>query len=69
VRSAFSRTVVALAVLATFSGFGCSTADNPKMPDVAPTAVKPDTEVPKAAAGGAEAKYGASKKYQDSMPK
>jgi len=66
-RSAFSVTVIAPAVLATCGFLGCSTADNPKMPDVAPVAIKADTEVPKAAGGGAA--YGASKKYQDSMPK
>jgi hypothetical protein len=68
VRSAISRTVIAPAVLAMCGFLGCSAADNPKMPEVPATTVKADTEVPKAASGGPQP-YGASKKYQDSMPK
>jgi hypothetical protein len=68
VRSAFCRTVIVSGLLATCGFLGCSTADNPKMPDVPATSIKVDKEVPKAAGGGG-APYGASKKYQDSMPK
>jgi len=60
--------VLSLAVLAPPCGalVGCNTADNPKLPDVAPTAIKPDTSVPKTSGAGT---YGASKKYQDMMNK
>jgi hypothetical protein len=69
VRSAISRLVIAPAVLAMCGFLGCNAADNPKMPDVPPTSIKADTEVPKAAPGGGHQPYGASQKYKDSMPK
>jgi len=66
VRSVISRTVLSLAVLAPCGALvGCNSADNPKIPDVAPSNAKADTEVPKAAPGAAT--YGASKKYKDMM--
>jgi len=67
VRSAFSRTVLLLALFA-FCGtlVGCNGPDNPKMPDVPPSTAPPNTEVPKTAGPG---QYGASKKYQELMNK
>jgi len=67
VRSAFSRTVLSLALSAFCATLiGCQGADNPKMPDVAPSTAPANTEVPKKVGTG---QYGASKKYQDLMNK
>jgi hypothetical protein len=70
VRSAFSRAVVALSLLAPCCGvLGCTSgADNPKMPDIPPAKIEPDTKVPPSP-GTAKEPYGASKKYQDMMNK
>ena len=56
-----------VAVLAPGLFLGCNTADNPKIPEVAPANITPDKEVPKT--GETKAPYGAAKKYQDMMPK
>jgi len=58
--------VVAILVGPCLLMAGCSQPDNPKMPDVAPVEIKKDTTPPPTQ--GSQ-QYGASKKYQDSMPK
>jgi len=63
----FVRTcVVAILVAPCLPLAGCSGPDNPKMPDVAPVVIKQDTTPPPTQG---KQPYGASKKYQDSMPK
>ena len=69
-KKALSRTLlIATVAVPVFALSGCSGADDPKL--AAPTTAAPpptakDTTPPKGAGGEA---YGASKKYQDSMPK
>jgi len=67
VKAHLSRTILSLVVVAPCLMVGCNTADNPKMPEMPPAQIKADTEVPKTGEG--KEAYGASKKYQDSMPK
>jgi hypothetical protein len=48
---------------------GCTgEVNNPKMPDIPPTSVKVDSNVPKGRGDGSQP-YGASQKYQDMMNK
>jgi hypothetical protein len=64
--SSFLKTFSALMVCGCV--VGCSAADNPKMPDVAPVKIEPNTTVPNTT-GQEKQPYGASKKYQDLMKK
>ena len=52
-------------LVACGSLLGCTgEVNNPKMPDIAPTQVKVDSNVP-SGRGDGSAPYGSSKKYQD----
>jgi hypothetical protein len=68
-RKTISLLLVVLTTTAATVVVGCSQPDNPKMPDIAPTAVKPDTTVPAKSGPGGTVPYGSSKKYQDLMNK
>jgi len=67
-KSALSRTILSLVLPVAFGVVGCTGEVNtPPMPNVKASVEKPDTKVPETGAG--KAAYGASKKYQDLMPK
>jgi len=56
-------------LVACSSLVGCTgEVNNPKMPDIPPTQIKVDSNVPKGRGEGSSP-YGASQKYQDMMNK
>jgi len=62
--ASYFRTLFVLMALGCVGG--CSTGDNPKMPDVPPQKITVDSTPPKNRGDG-QSPYGASKKYQDMM--
>ncbi len=55
-----------MTLMACGSLAGCNSADNPKMMDVPPPKIQPDTSAPPSQ-GASKEPYGANKKYQDMM--